>query len=67
MHLCSACQRAAPSALMARLNEVAASGIISSSAVKPTSANGRFGMSRTMASSSKPMSSQAYDRKCSTT
>jgi hypothetical protein len=43
---CSACQRAAPSALMARLNEVAASGSISSSAAVPTRMKGRLGMSR---------------------
>jgi len=44
---------------MARLNEVAASGSISSSARKPTSANGRLGMSRAITAASKPMSSQA--------
>ena len=37
----------------------AAIGSISNSANVPTSAKGRFGMSRTMASRSKPMSSQA--------
>ncbi len=37
-----------PSARIARLKEVAASGSISSSASVPTSTKGRFGMSRTM-------------------
>jgi hypothetical protein len=57
--LCSCCQRFAPSAFTARLNEVAASGSISRKAVNPTRANGRFGMSWTIACSSKPMSSHA--------
>ena len=37
---------------------VSASGVISSSALVPTRMNGRFGMSRTMSSSTRPMSSQ---------
>ena len=43
-----------PSALIARLNEVAASGSISSSALKPTRMKGRLAMSRAIALKSRP-------------
>jgi hypothetical protein len=56
---CSACQRAAPRRRMARLNEVAASGSISSSASVPTRMKLRLAMSGRMSATSNPMSSQA--------
>ena len=52
----SAC---APSALIARLNEVAASGVSSTKALKPTRMNGRLAMSLAISARSKPMSNQA--------
>ena len=56
--LWSICHRLAPSALTARLNEVAASGVSSRNAVKPTRMNGRLAMSLAMSGASNPMSNQ---------
>ena len=55
---CKPCQRLAPSALITRLNDVAAKGVNNTNPPNPTRMKGRLAMSLAISATSKPMSNQ---------